>query len=807
MDVRATELATSNIYRIGDLIVDADGVRVLRAGEQIALPKLSFALLIALIEIAPSVGTTEYLLARVWPGLIVSLETVTKRVELLRAALGEDPKQPHYISLVRGRGYRLIPVVERYAENIALQIRNVPDPATEFKPTVQESVQPRRFGRSAIVWLICAIGLTAILLMIVGQGLWGRRISQSRSVSLPSASAPIQALPARTVAVLAFESVGPHAKEDEVLASGFSESVMRALSGTEQIMVIARRSSFAFKGQNIDAREIGRRLNARYLLEGSLQRANEQMRIQAYLVDAETGQNTWSVTFDKPVADLFVIEDEIAQKVAKALTVTLNAGPDERRHTPKYADFDAYVEYLTARELAVTYRLSNLEGAADHYSHAMALDPEFSSAYSGLADVKLKMLDLRPTDSSERDRLATQAEARLLLEKALALDPHNADAWQTLATAENDPARSEIYERRAVALEPSLARAQFGLSEALSRQGFHSPERIDEVLGLMNKAMQLDPLEPRYPTAIAFEYIFHRTTLIDQAEPLLMHALELDPNYFPALYNLASLQFCCQGRFAEAIKTGEQALQLEPTSTSVRGLLAQTYLGVNDLHAAEQVLSKDNTNSTAWMAVYAYRHEWRKAAAIMYDDHTRANLPTGADGITGTFVVAMDSQNKESFVKARTVLEKLARVTWKPDGTPVTDVPVNRNLFPVIALADLYERTGEPMRARRLLELTLALMDTAAGEYKRGELWFALPRSRALALLGRREEAFSTLEQIPQSGLASFWWQILVDPAYDGMRSDPRFRDLVAERREHAARERAQLDAMRAQNVVPTRPP
>ncbi|HEY2465287.1 MAG TPA: tetratricopeptide repeat protein [Steroidobacteraceae bacterium] len=805
MDVPATEPVTPTIYRIDDLIVDVDAVQVLRASEQIALPKLSFALLVALIEIAPSVATTEYLLARVWPGLIVNQETVTKRVELLRAALGEDPRQPRYVSLVRGRGYRLIPVVERQAHNIAPLSKKVHDAVTEHKPTAPEFVSSAPIVRSTIIWLICVIGLAAILLAIFGPVLWGRWFAQTRSDIPPPASMQLPALPARTVAVLPFDSVGPHAKEDEVLASGFADSLLHALSGTEQIMVIARRSSFAFKGQDIDAREIGRRLNARYLLEGSLQRVNAQLRIQTNLVDAETGQNTWSVTFDRPVADLFVIEDEIAQKVANALTVTLNAGPDERGHTPMYADFDAYVEYLTARELAVTYRLSDLEAAEKHYSHAIALDPGFSSAYSGLADIKLRMLDLRPTDSSEKDNSATQEDARQLLGKALALDSRNADAWQTLATAENDPVRSETYARRAVAIEPSLARAQFGLSEALSRQGFHSPERIDEVLGLMNKAMQLDPLEPRYPTAIALVFIFHRTTRIDEAEPLLMHALELDPNYLPALYNLATLQYCCQGRFAEAIKTSEQALNLEPTSTSVRGLLAQMYLAVNDLPAAETLLSRDNRNSSAWMAIYAYRHDWHKAAAIMYDDHSRANLPTLADSITGAFVVEMDSHSRESRLPARAVLEKLAAVTWRPDGTPVTDVPIGRNMFPVIALADLIKRTGEPARAHRLLELTLALMDTAAGEYKRGELWFALPRSRALALLGRTEEAFSTLQRIPRSGLASFWWQILVDPAYAGMRSDSRFRNLVAERQQHAASERATLEAMRAQNVVPRR--
>ena len=105
--------------------------------------------------------------------------------------------------------------------------------------------------------------------------------------------------------------------------------------------------------------------------------------------------------------------------------------------------------------------------------------------------------------------------------------------------------------------------------------------------------MRLDPLEPRFPTALAQIYLFQRATQIDKAEPLFTRALEIDPNYFPALYGLGVLRFCCQNRIADGIRLAEQALRLDPTSTAVRGVLVHMYLDVGDLPAAEQLLAND----------------------------------------------------------------------------------------------------------------------------------------------------------------------------------------------------------------------
>jgi tetratricopeptide (TPR) repeat protein len=319
----------------------------------------------------------------------------------------------------------------------------------------------------------------------------------------------------------------------------------------------------------------------------------------------------------------------------------------------------------------------------------------------------------------------------------------------------------------------------------------------------MQNAMRLDPLEPRYPTALAEIYNFQRTTEIDRAEPLLKHALALDPNYFPALYALAALRFCCQNRIAEGIRLAEQALQVDPTSTAVRSLLIHMYLDVGDLRAAEQLLANGNQNRSAWLPIYAYQHEWAKAAAIMFDAGTRANLPIPPDVRYGNFAVLMSASDSTSTRRALELFEKEARIRWQNDGAPTLSVPMGTDMSLEIGLADLIMRAGDKVRARAMLEMALSASDIAAIKYQRGRMWFTLQRARALVLLGRTEEALGELTAFSHSGWAPDAWLLDADTVFDGLRGDERFKRVIAERHTNALRERAEVDALRSQKSIP----
>jgi TolB-like protein/DNA-binding winged helix-turn-helix (wHTH) protein/Tfp pilus assembly protein PilF len=774
----------ATVFRVDDLIVDLGRRCAMRAAVDLKLPGLSFDLLVVLVRAAPNVVTVRRLIDIVWPDAVVSPETLSQRVKLLRSALGDDAKSPRYVGGVRGRGYRIVATVT--ALGPATPSPDAP-PATATRPTR--------------LWGVIAPLVLAIVVVFALHGSSNREAGRVRG-NVERGLPP--ELPAHTVAVLPFESLGPSAQNDEYLASGLAESVLRALADNPQIAVIARRSSFALKDQNSDVREIGRRLNARYLLEGSLQPVGLQMRVRTALVDAMNAQNIWSLNYDRPLANLPAVQDEIAAHVAQVLAATLNASADERRKTATTSNPDAYLQYLQARELAASYRLGDLQRAMSHYARALEVDPSFSEALSGLAWAKYQMLEFRASNSTEKDWTDTQIEIREDLQKALSVDNRNVDAWQALAAIEEDPDRAEAYVRRAVAIDPSSARAQFGLSQAVLSHVYRSaPARVDEVIALMQRAMRLDPLEPRYPTALAEIYNFQRTTEIDKAEPLLLRALELDPNYFPALYALGTLRFCCQNRIAGGIRLAAQALRLDPTSTAVRSILIHMYLDVGDLRAAEQLLANSNHNQSAWVAIYAYRHEWVKAAAMMYDSGTRANLPIPPDARYGNFAVLMSATDPTSRRRAQELFEKEAGIKWQSDGTPTTHVPISGDMSLEVGLGDLMMRAGDEVRARRVLEMALSASDIAAFKYRRGTMWFTLQRARALVILGRTEEALAELGAFSRSGWAPDAWLLDADTAFDRLRGDERFKRIIAERHANELRERAEVDTLRSQKVTP----
>jgi len=291
---------TAAAFVVGDLYLDVGQQRVTRAGSDIALPNLSFQLLVALVRAAPNVLSNESLMTQVWPGLVVSPETVNKRVNLLREALGDDSREPRYITGVRSRGYRLIASVSPATEGAPLP--NLPASIPEGSPRAAELPVPpipidahppelptsrSRLGR----WAALSV-LTAGLLITATIGVrWAVRHQVEGAIPAPVApattTAAIGAL-SRTVAVLPFDSISAD-PADAYLAQGLPEMILNRLSRVSGLSVIARNSSFALATKSIDSREIGRRLNCGYLIGGSVQREADRLRVAVQLVDSAAG--------------------------------------------------------------------------------------------------------------------------------------------------------------------------------------------------------------------------------------------------------------------------------------------------------------------------------------------------------------------------------------------------------------------------------------------------------------------------------------------------------------------------------------
>jgi len=288
-----------------------------------------------------------------------------------------------------------------------------------------------------------------------------------------------------SIAVLPFANLSDNA-ELEYFSDGLSEELLNALSGVEDLRVAARTSSFAFKGTNIDIRTIADSLGVETVLEGSVRRFGDRVRISVQLIDAAHGFHLWSSEYDRDVEDVFATQDEIAAAVTAALVPRLRAedAPTTRGGTH---DVAAYDEYLKGREKWRTRNVGLLREAVEHFRTARRLDPGFALAWSGLADA-IDALAWRDIGAA-----SLLPEGRLAALRALTLDPQMAEGWVSAgilaAEFDDDYELGELALRRAIDLRPSYANANQQLGGLLTNVG-----RVAEGRTFLAKAVELDPL-------------------------------------------------------------------------------------------------------------------------------------------------------------------------------------------------------------------------------------------------------------------------------------------------------------------------
>jgi TolB-like protein/DNA-binding winged helix-turn-helix (wHTH) protein len=781
-------------YTVGDLTVDEGQSRVTRSGIDVPLPKLSFDLLVALVRAAPNVLSLDTLMDQVWPGLVVSPETVSQRVKLLRDALGDDPKHPRYIVGVRGRGYRLCAPVNASIE--ALSEPEVPVPLSAPAPTRSRS---RTFLR------VLAIGVAGIVVAALAWWLLSNpRTHQGAERVVISAAMP------RSIAVLPFENLS-QSPADHVISLGVPEAVLHQLASLNELSVIARTSSFAYQGRNEDARAIGRQLNARYLLEGSVQSAGGRLRVTAQLIDGESGAHVWSMRFDRAREDIFALQDEIATQVARALKLSLDGALNGKSANQDTQNVDAWLAYMQGRALSASRKLPDLHAAKERFEEAIRLDDTFGSAYAALAETYILEAFFQPSEFwfHPRPQLSPEDADRVqkLLARALELNPQNGDAYIVRAWTEGRTPEAEADFRRGLAMSPNNAAGFERFARVLTFMYDEKDEHIDlakreEAFVMIDRARALDPLTPTNHLTKGLMELYTRSN-VAAADELIMQALQRDPNYYPALMRLAELRWCCQGRFAQAVQLGERALAIEPDAVWPRRFLIHFYLDVGAPDAAVNVAATaPRPDPMSEVAIYLQRRDWKQAAALSYSPPPQIN---GIDVNDMIVAFGMNSRAPTRTSKDLDWLRDFSDVTWTEEGKPVLH-DATHDYGASVMLGEILAREGDHERATAVWEAALAAMDYEARTNHRGEFWFASARSRALALLGKKELALAALEQSFAGGLRPRWeWLLEIDPAYDNVRHDPRFIALRARAHAHADEERRKLDAMRVAKLVPTR--
>jgi TolB-like protein/Tfp pilus assembly protein PilF len=391
----------------------------------------------------------------------------------------------------------------------------------------------------------------------------------------------------RSIAVLPFEYVGGDV-ENEYFSDGLTEDIITKLSGMGPLKVISRSSSFRYKNTEKTPQEIGHELEVTTILQGSVRRSGENVRITAQLVDTESDRNLWAETYDRQLTDIFSIQDEIAQNIAAALQVTFR--PENRRTSRRGppGSFEAYDFYLRGRSLAYDSRRASLEQAIRAFRRAIEMDPEYALAYAGLADVYANastFFDPTPENAREAERYS---------QKALELDPDLAEAHVARGLAasllSDFDVAVEHYEK-AIELNPRLFDAYYFYGRYRLATG-----NLEEAAELFEKASESHPQD--YQSQAMLTMVYHGLGRAEESYLAAERTLELAeshlqrrPNDVRAVY-MGAGALAELGRKDEAAQWAERALAIEPDEPSVFYNVACTYSRLGEVTAAIDTLEK-----------------------------------------------------------------------------------------------------------------------------------------------------------------------------------------------------------------------
>jgi TolB-like protein/DNA-binding winged helix-turn-helix (wHTH) protein/Tfp pilus assembly protein PilF len=779
----------SEVFLVGDLHVDIGQQRVARGGTEIILPNLSFQMMVALIRGAPDVLSYDTLMARVWPGLVVNQETVNKRATLLREALGDDAREPRYITAVRSRGYRLIADVQHVERLAPIRAR-----AAEIG-TGDATDVPARLGRGK--WA----GILVAAVTVLAVALLGRAIIKGRDLvaavpeeNSPGASTPIITR-TRTVAVLPFENISAHTA-DAYLARGLPEMVLDRLSRVTGLAVIARNSSFALNTTSIDSQEIGRRLNSGYLVNGSVQRNADRLRVGVQLVDTTAGTLIWSAKFDRTLSDIFTVEDEIADQVTGALSARLGGLQPTPVVQMRSANIEAYLAYLQGRTLLGRRTVAGSDAAVPYFEKAVALDPNFAAAYASLYDSRLQAAYMHGENLAP-----LRQQFRPLIDRALAMDPKSGAAYFARAIWAEGPdnARDADF-RRGAALDPSNGRGLTAYAEFLDNEDFwwvlgqgadpNRPVRREEAKRVLQRALQIDPMSPaaHFDAATGAFEVGGAAAL----EQNMIAVMELDPEYVPALNQVGKYRWTFHGKLADAVQVLERAIALDPRNPEPRGIAMAVYLDLGDEQAARAVMVlPKGARDPRLLLMHA--GDWRAAGRDAYDSGAIYDCASwlGNQAVRDYALKTGDLARAIALIKANNYFE----------GDPAAHLEVC-NSEAAIVLSQLLAAQGHASEAQALRGAAVSWISANRAKYA-GTMRRSL--AEALMLDGHRDEALDTLAEDFRTGDYQFWWYTLkYDPIWSPLHGDPRFQAMAVDVQRYVDNQRSALAEMRRRGTVPS---
>jgi TolB-like protein/tetratricopeptide (TPR) repeat protein len=515
---------SKRVYEFGDYRIETANRRLLRRdGAITALTPRVFDTLLFLVEHSGSLLEKEQLMAAIWPDQIVEENNLSQNISTLRRALGERPGLPRYILTVPGRGYRFLAQVTTHPNDV-------------------------KFSRAAA----------------------------SGEIDDPSISG------ARTIAVLPFQPLVPE-QENPALELGMADTLITKLSNSRGMIVRSLSSVRKYATPEQDPLTAGEQLGVQSVLEGTIQRLGDQIRVSARLMNVVDGRSLWSGTFDECFTDVFAVQDAISQKVAQALEVQLSGKEKQRLTRLGTSDIEAYQLYLTGRYHWNKLTPRALRTSIDFFQQATEIDPNYALAFCGMAEAHRALAITSDVPSKE-----TIPQAKAAARRAIQIDDSLAEPRATLVFAliwfDWDWAAAEEEAKRAIDLNPNLAMAHVAYAHLLADLGRH-----EEAVAAAARARRLDPIS-LIVNAIegSLLYFAERDEL---ARARLEKTIELDPNFWIAHLFLGKV-FLETGDYAEAIAAFNRAKELSHGNSETISMLGYAWAVTGDSVRARAVLAE-----------------------------------------------------------------------------------------------------------------------------------------------------------------------------------------------------------------------
>jgi TolB-like protein/DNA-binding winged helix-turn-helix (wHTH) protein/Tfp pilus assembly protein PilF len=544
-------------YRFGVFEVDCRTGELRKQGRVLKLRGRPFDILVLLLGQRGDVITRDELRRQLWPAdTFVDFDHgLNSAMNRLREALGDSAESPRFVETLPKRGYRFIAPIEvmatRPVHTVPL-VMNVPGPESDPRPIPVESPAAISVSPPSRVVLLLAASAFALAVIAALFLLRAGRSASSHSTKM-------------TLAVLPFENLSQDADQG-FFSDGFTEEMIAELGklDPDHLGVIARTTTKLYKNAKKDIGQIRQELGVDYVLEGSIRRANNRMRITAQLIQTGDMTHLWAETYDRDVNDVLAIQSEVAMKIARSLTLALVR---PRSASGQSASFPAYELSLRAKFFREQATEESARKAIEYFQRAIAIDPSYAPAHAGLADC-YRLLGAPGWEVEQPADLLRRAKAGA--QRALALDPQSWEARAVMSMVlldyDWDLEGAEREVKEAIRLNPSSVQAHQYYSSVLTAMG-----RLDAAIAEARRALELDPLSAIAGTTLAIRYWY--AGRIDEAIAGFKKTLDTNPEFAVGHWGLAQA-YRARGDTDAELDELKRAVALSGNSAYMRAHLA-----------------------------------------------------------------------------------------------------------------------------------------------------------------------------------------------------------------------------------------